>query len=287
MVRPSCSVRVHSDPWILGISLSGHHPSHALDKSQNPRPQKLVESTISHQLSTQKEGQKIGMVKSPPMIIVIVGGVVGGMSAAARARRLDENASITVLERGSYVSYANCGVPDALGNVVHPDSALVLQTEPALENRLPYDKLILAQGAQSFRPPIPGIHGENVLTLQTILDLAVVKYYIAQLGCRTAAIIGGGFIGLEAAENLRQLGLEVSVVEQNMTAPFDSDIAELLHAELRGGKRATHSPVHLVLEGRPDVPASLVIVAVGVKARVSLAQAAGLAIGNRACLLKG
>lgn len=269
------------------------------------------------------------MKSDSPIRIVIVGGVAGGMSAAVRARRLDESASIVVLEQGSFVSYANCGVPYALGEVIQSDSALVLNTETRLESRfnldirlrseclnidrenrkitvrdleadtayqLPYNKLILSQGAQSFRPTIAGINEPHIFTLQTIPDLAAIKQFITQYECRTAAVIGGGFIGLEAAENLRRLGLEVCIIEvgQQVFGPFDGDMAELLHSELRrnnvrlelGAKilrikaQEKDSPGRIILQDRSDVSADVVIVAVGVHARMSIAKAAGLAVGR-------
>ncbi|OQD79776.1 hypothetical protein PENANT_c044G08476 [Penicillium antarcticum] len=263
-----------------------------------------------------------------PLRIVIVGGVAGGMSAATRARRLDEDASILVLERGPFVSYANCGVPYALGGIIDSDSTLVLQTEIGLEGRfnidvrlqsellnidrqqyevnvrdiqrntiykLPYDKLILAQGAESFRPPIPGINQPQVFTLQTIPDLQSVRTYIAKNRCKDAAIIGGGFIGLEAAENLQKLGLGVSVIEKSthVFPPFDDDMAHILHKELESHdvqlhtgaiikeiKAAGVSSGSIVLSDGQVVPADIIIAAVGVRGRTAIAKNAGLRIGN-------
>lgn len=203
------------------------------------------------------------MPSKVPMRLVIVGGVAGGMSAATRARRLNETASITVFERGSYVSYANCGIPYALGGVIKDDAALVLQTPQALNDRfnidvqinkevlsidrenhtvdvrakgsesiqqVPYDKLILSQGAEPFRPPIGGIDLPNVFTLQTIPDLQKIKAYLAEHGGTRVAIIGGGFIGLEVADALHSLGLEISIVEYmpHVFPPLDADLAEPL-----------------------------------------------------------
>ncbi|KAJ6134769.1 hypothetical protein N7523_001091 [Penicillium sp. IBT 18751x] len=263
-----------------------------------------------------------------PLRIVIVGGVAGGMSAATRARRLDENASIIVLERGPFVSYANCGVPYALGGIIDSDSTLVLQTEIGLEGRfnidirlqsellnidrqqyeidvrgiqrntvykLPYDKLILAQGAESFRPPIPGISQPQVFTLQTIPDLQSVRTYISKNNCKHAAIIGGGFIGLEAAENLHELGLSVSIIEKSthVFPPFDDDMAQILrkelerhHVQLHTGaivkeiQAADSSSGSIILSDAQVVPADNIITAVGVRGRSAIAKNAGLQVGN-------
>lgn len=263
-----------------------------------------------------------------PIKIIIVGGVAGGMSAATRARRLNENASITVLERGSFVSYANCGVPYALGGVIESDKTLVLQTEAGLESRfnidirlqselveispqkheinvhdlqndnfykLSYDKLILAQGAESVRPPIPGMNLPQIFTLQTIPDLQRIRDFISKRSCKRAAVIGGGFIGLEAAENLHKLGLDVSMIESSshVFPPFDGDLAAILHKELENHNvhlltnekameiRSDQSSVIVQLSGSRFVAADIVIVAVGVRARSTIARAAGLHIGEK------
>ncbi|KAF7718744.1 Uncharacterized protein PECH_004274 [Penicillium ucsense] len=262
-----------------------------------------------------------------PLSIIIVGGVAGGMSAATRARRLDENASITVLERGSFVSYANCGVPYALGGVIDSDKNLVLQTEASLEARfnidirllselvevdpqtrrvnihdlesdnfykMSYDKLILAQGAQSVIPAIPGMGLAPILTLQTIPDLQKIREFISNNSCKRAAIIGGGFIGLEAAENIRKLGLDVSMVESSshVFPPFDDDLASIIHRELEShqvhlltNQKVTEiledrSSVKIQLSGGETLSADVVIVAVGVRARAQIAETAGLRVGR-------
>ena len=263
------------------------------------------------------------------MEIVIVGGVAGGMSAATRARRLDETASITVFEKGPYVSYANCGIPYALGGVIKDDASLVLQTPRSLGERfnidihvntevlsierqrcvinvrtmeeeatrqISYDKLILSQGAESFRPPIDGIDLPNVFTFQTIPDLERIRAFLSEHGSRHVAIIGGGFIGLETAENLHRLGLEITVIEYapQVFPPVDLDIAESIHAEIRRQNlrlllnaricriepAQADLPSMVVLADGEVVPADLVIVAVGVRARSLLAQQAGLKIGR-------
>ncbi|KAH7028417.1 FAD-dependent pyridine nucleotide-disulfide oxidoreductase [Macrophomina phaseolina] len=257
------------------------------------------------------------------MNIVIVGGVAGGMSAATRARRLDETARITVFEKGPYVSYANCGIPYALGKVIEDDGSLILQTPKSFADRFnidvrlnteaisidrekrlvhirttdteeqhqaPYDKLILSQGAEPFRPPIEGVGLPNVFTLQTIMDLQNIRYFISEHRVKRTTIIGGGFIGLEAAENLRKLGLEVTLLEytSHVFPPVDGDMAEPVHAELR------RNCVRLVLNARvqriqpgcivqasgEEIPTDLVLLAVGIRARTTLARQAGLKVGK-------
>ncbi|HMR14568.1 MAG TPA: FAD-dependent oxidoreductase, partial [Arachnia sp.] len=198
------------------------------------------------------------------MRIVIVGGVAGGMSAATRLRRLDENAEIVVLERSGYVSFANCGLPYHVGGVIEERSALLLQTPESLAARfrldvrvgteavavdpaaktvtartlatgdeqvLAYDKLILSPGARPVRPPIPGI--ERALSLRDVEDTDALVAAVAD--AKTAVVIGGGFIGVELAENLRHRGMDVTLVEATpqVMAPIDPELAALVHAELR------------------------------------------------------
>lgn len=264
-----------------------------------------------------------------PIRIVIVGGVAGGMSAATRARRLDEKASITVFEKGPYVSFANCGLPYALGGVIKEEAALILQTPKAFKERFnidvhdnsevvaidtanktvgvkaagsetlsqyPYDKLILAQGAEPFRPPVDGIDSPNVFTLQTITDLQNIKSYIASNLIKDVAIIGGGFIGVEVADALHGLGVKVSLIEYtpHIFPLLDADMTEPLQKELRqngvslllnariqtiiaakGGE-----PGQVTLSSHEPVPADLVIVSVGIRARTALAKQAGLTISK-------
>ncbi|KAH7184109.1 FAD-dependent pyridine nucleotide-disulfide oxidoreductase [Fusarium oxysporum] len=254
--------------------------------------------------------------------IVIVGGVAGGMSAATRVRRLDESAAITVFEQGDYTGFANCGIPYALGNVIKHDDALILRTPSDFkerfnidvhlrtevigidrENRLVnvrtvgtddirqvgYDKLILAEGAEAFRPPAARIELDNVVTMQTIPNLQKVRGLMSDLDIKHICIIGAGFIGMEVAENLRNLGFEVSMVEygSHVFPPIDADMAEILHTKLRSKgiqlflndtfKKIGKSCV--LLASGCEVLADLVILAAGVRARTSLAKQAGLKLG--------
>lgn len=266
--------------------------------------------------------------------LLIVGGVAGGMSAATRARRLCENAEIIVFESGQYVSYANCGVPYALGGVIKDDQSLVLQTPQSFKERYNidvhlgseviaidrprqeisvryghncsvtsyyYDYLILAQGAEATRLAIPGKDLRGVFTLQTIDDLERISKFIHINECERAVVIGGGFIGLEAAENIHNLGLNVSIIEYlpHVMPVADTEMAEPLHDELRRhgirlllnakveGIRADDmkrleivSPLMVDTSQGDSVYADIVLMCVGLKARTSLAVAAGLDIGT-------
>lgn len=264
-----------------------------------------------------------------PQRIVVVGGVAGGMSAATRARRLCESCSITVFEKGPYVSYANCGIPYALGGVIQDDASLLLNTPESFKGRFninvftmsevtaidrasknltvkslgsegsqsyPYDKLILAQGAESFRLPIEGANLPQVFTLQTIDDLQNIRKYITEHKCQRAAVIGGGFIGLETAENLQRLGLDVTIIEYlpHVFPPADTEMVEPIHAELRrqNVKLLLNAKAQTISKNEPGdimtvttsngdkVTADIVLMAVGVRARTALAAATGLTLGR-------
>ncbi|RSL95983.1 hypothetical protein CEP52_011717 [Fusarium oligoseptatum] len=261
--------------------------------------------------------------------VLIVGGVAGGMSCATRLRRLDEDAKITVVDKGPYVSYANCGIPYALGGVVESEGKLHVQTVDKLktwfnidartntelksiqrdektatildlssgeESSVPYDKLVLALGAESFVPPVEGVDSEHVFTLQTIPNLQEVQAMISKKGCHRAVVIGGGFIGLEAAENLRRLGIEVTIFEfdQHVFPIVDPEIGEVVDEELRKNgvnlklnARVTKitsasgaEPGLVFAEGQEPVPADLVIMAVGIRSRTAIPKEAGLESGR-------
>lgn len=261
--------------------------------------------------------------------VIIVGGVAGGMSAATRLRRLDESATITVFEKGPHVGYATCGIPFAIGNIIKDDNALISLTPEYFKERfnidvhvntevvsidrrneqvsvrvtgelksrnIAYDKLILSQGAEATRPPIDGEAQSHVVTLHTISDLHAVRRIMAEGEVGDVCIIGGGYIGIEAAENFRKLKLAVSIVEYtpHLMPGVDSDIAEILHAEVRcnGVALFLQSSVqeikrtHVVLTDGTKVPAQLVIVATGVVARTTLAQQAGLQVGPTGVLVE-
>ena len=202
------------------------------------------------------------------MKVIILGGVAGGASAAARSRRLDEQAEILVFERSGHVSYANCGLPYYIGGVITDEEELTLQTPESFYNRFridvrvkhevtaihpesktvsvknlttgevfeeSYDKLILSPGAKPAVPRLAGVDGERVFTLRTVEDTLRIKHFIDTHQPKSVVIAGGGFIGLEMAENLRELGLDVTIVQRpkQVLAPLDEDMAAALHNLLR------------------------------------------------------
>lgn len=255
------------------------------------------------------------------MRVVIVGGVAGGMSAATRMRRLDADAEIIVLEKSGHVSYANCGLPYFVGGVIEEEDALLLQTPASLHARfnldvriatevtsidpvaktvkiknwlkgeeyeLSYDKLILSPGASPVVPPIPGI--ERALTLRTVEDVEKIANRV-NAKPKSAVVIGGGFIGVEIAENLVHKGVPTTVVEASpqVLAPLDPEMATLVAKEMRKYGITLHLGVSakdvtattVVLSDETVLDAELVIMAIGVRPDTSLAKAAGLTIGTR------
>jgi NADPH-dependent 2,4-dienoyl-CoA reductase/sulfur reductase-like enzyme/peroxiredoxin family protein/TusA-related sulfurtransferase/rhodanese-related sulfurtransferase len=267
---------------------------------------------------------------SLPLRLVIVGGVAAGASAAARARRLSENASITVLERGPDVSFANCGLPYHIGGEIADRSRLAVQTPESLaqllnievrvraeavkidrarkvvvvrdlgaggaESELPYDKLVLAPGASPLRPPLPGIDDPRVLTLRNLQDMDRIK--AAARAARRVLVIGAGFIGLEMAEQLKQLGKEVAVVEaaDQVLPPLDREMAAPVEDALRaagvelvlGDAIAGFAPqgdaLEAALKSGRRLVADFVVLAIGVKPESGLAAAAGLDLGGRGAI---
>ena len=252
--------------------------------------------------------------------VIIIGGVAGGMSAATRLRRLDESAQITVIERSGYVSFANCGLPYHVGGVIEKREALLLQTPASLAARfrldvrvrhdavridrdrqvvvardlntgteleLAYDALILSPGASPVRPPIPGI--ERALSLRNVEDTDAMV--AAAEGAKTAVVIGGGFIGLEMAENLVHRGIKTAVVEATaqVMAPLDPEMVAPVHdrirrsgVDLRLGAGVTAIGEHdVTLANGEQLPADIVIAAIGVRPETGLAKASGLTIGPR------
>jgi len=194
--------------------------------------------------------------------VLIVGGVAGGATTAARLRRLDENIEIIMFERGEYISFANCGLPYYIGGAIEEREALLVQTPEAMKARfnidvkvknevlkvLPdtkevevkdlntgkiyresYDYLVLSPGSTPLKPPIPGIDAPNIFSLWNIPDTDAIKDYVTKNSFKKAIVVGGGFIGLEMAENLHSLGLEVSIVEMldQVMAPVDFEMAEI------------------------------------------------------------
>jgi NADPH-dependent 2,4-dienoyl-CoA reductase/sulfur reductase-like enzyme/rhodanese-related sulfurtransferase len=202
------------------------------------------------------------------MKYIIVGAVAGGASTAARLRRLDEHAEIVIFEKGNYISYANCGLPYYIGNVIKDRSKLFVQTATSFNSRFDidvridtevlsidkvaktitaknlvsgelykesYDKLVLSPGAEPIRPPLPGIESKGIFTLRNVTDTDHIKQYIADHNVRHAAIIGAGFIGLEMAENLQHAGLDVTIIEMGtqVLAPLDFPMAAIIQQHLQ------------------------------------------------------
>ena len=266
------------------------------------------------------------------MKVVIVGGVAGGATAAARIRRLDEQAEIVVFERSGYVSYANCGLPYFIGDVITDPAELTLQTPESFFSRFrvsmkvhhevtalhpdrktvsvtnletgetfeeSYDKLLLSPGARPTQPRLPGVGLDKLFTLRTVEDTLRIKDHITQHHPKSAVLAGGGFIGLELAENLRALGLEVTIVQRprQLMNPFDADMAALLHAEMRrNGVRLAlghtvegfvekDGGVDVLLKDEAPLHADMVVLAIGVTPDTALAREAGLALGIKGSIV--
>ncbi|MDK8796463.1 FAD-dependent oxidoreductase [Corynebacterium sp. MSK044] len=250
---------------------------------------------------------------------VIIGGVAGGMSTATRLRRNDENRYIIVLEASEYVSFANCGLPYYAGGVIKERDALLLQTPEALKQRfnidvraktravaidreaktvttdagdvIEYDELVLSPGATPFVPPIEGI--DRALTLRTVEDVDRIVEVIA--GKKSAAIIGGGFIGLELAENLRHRGMNTTVVEAGpqILGPLDLEMAQLVRERMeangvevrRNAQAQKVTEAGVVLSSGEEIAAEVVVAAVGVRPASELARDAGLEVAENGGIL--
>ena len=255
------------------------------------------------------------------MKIVIIGGVAGGMSAATRLRRLNEKAEIIVLEKSGYVSYANCGLPYFVGGVIENENSLLLQTPESLHQRfaldvrikseacsidkenktvqvknlvnnevyeLSYDKLILSPGASPVVPPITGV--EHSFTLRNVEDVERIVEQVAQKP-QSAVVIGGGFIGVEVAENLIHKSIKTTLIEATpqVLAPLDPEMATLVANEMTKhnidlileDSVVEITPQKVVLKSGREIPAQMVVLAIGVKPDISLAKNAGLTIGTR------
>ena len=264
--------------------------------------------------------------------IVIVGGVAGGATAAARLRRLDESAEITVIERTGFVSYANCGLPYYVGGVIPEKKSLTLQTPQSFKSRfnidvrvesevtaidrgnkrvtvrnladggeysLDYDKLILSPGAKAMVPDTPGVHSERVLKLRTVEDALEMRRRVVEEKPERVVVVGGGFIGLEAAENLAEAGVGVTILQRSeqVMPPLDWDMACELHAELRKNgvdlrfKHAvesyeeTENGIRVHVKGRESIDCAFVVLAVGVVPESELAKAAGLELGPKGSIM--
>lgn len=265
------------------------------------------------------------------MKVVIVGGVAGGATAAARIRRLDEHAEIVVFEKSGYVSYANCGLPYYIGGEIEDKRELTLQTPESFYARFrvdmrvhhkviavdvkaktvkvrnlasgevfseSYDKLILSTGARPIRPNFEGIDNERIFTLRTVEDTLRIKQFTEDKRPQSAVVVGGGFIGIEVAENLRRLGIEVTLVEAapQVMAPFDGDMAALIHAEMvRNGIKlmlgtmvegfTSEGGVTVRLKDREPQTADMAVLAIGVAPDTTLAKDAGLELGIKGSIV--
>lgn len=263
--------------------------------------------------------------------VLIVGGVAGGASAAARLRRLDEHAQIIMFERGEYISFANCGLPYYIGGDIKEKSALTLQTPLSFNARFnvdvriksevilintdekyvtvenhntgekyteSYDKLILSMGAEPIKPNIDGISSNKVFTIRNIPDTYKLKDYIEQNKPKTAVVVGGGFIGVEMAENLHAAGLEVSLVEMadQVIAPIDYDMACDVHRhiESKGVNLLLGNGVTKISDEEDslkitltngEINADLLVMAIGVKPESKIAKEAGIEVNERGCIV--
>jgi len=259
--------------------------------------------------------------------ILIVGGVAGGASAAARLRRLDENSEIILLERDEYISFANCGLPYYIGETIKDRDKLLVQTPESMKSRFnidvrnnsevttvdtqnkkvtikslakgvyeeSYDYLVLSPGAKAIRPNIPGIDGKKIFTLRNIPDTDTIKAYVDQGDAKSAVVIGGGFVGVEMAENLKERGLDVTLVEAapHIFAPFDTDMAVTLEKEmaengveliLNDGVKAfaeSNDGVEITLNSDTKLQADLVILAIGVVPDTAFLKGSGLEFGPK------
>lgn len=265
------------------------------------------------------------------MKVVIIGGVAGGATAAARLRRLNEAAEIVIIERTGYVSYANCGLPYYIGGVITDRTKLTLQTPESFWNRFRidvrvrqeavsidrgartvsirrlddgsvyaerYDKLILSPGARPVDPGVPGTDSERLFTLRTVEGTFRIHDFVEREHPQTATIVGGGFIGLEMAENLRERGLDVTVVQRgsHLMPTLDQDMAAILHNHLRKhgirvmldanvtGFSALNGSIRTALAEGAPLDADLAIMAVGVAPESTLAREAGLELGLRGAI---
>jgi NADPH-dependent 2,4-dienoyl-CoA reductase/sulfur reductase-like enzyme/rhodanese-related sulfurtransferase len=265
----------------------------------------------------------------PNRRVVIVGGVAGGASCAARLRRVDEQASILMLERGPYVSFANCGLPYYVGDVIQEEPKLLLATPELFRRRFNidvrtehevtaidrgarevevrdlgtgrvyregYDALVLSPGAVPIRPSIPGADLPGVFTLRTIPDSRAIREWIESTNARRAVVVGGGFIGLEMAENLEHRGLEVTIVEMaaQLMPPLDEEMAEYVRAKVAahvkhvqlgdgvaGFDRAPDGSLVVRTQKGACFAADLAILSIGVRPETDLARKAGLELGAR------
>ncbi|HOD92934.1 MAG TPA: FAD-dependent oxidoreductase [Clostridia bacterium] len=259
--------------------------------------------------------------------VVIIGGVAGGASAATRLRRLDEQAKITIIEKGEYISYANCGLPYHIGNVIKQRSSLLLLTPEVMkqkynidvfikqeviridrtnkkitimksdksEYQMDYDKLIISTGSSPIKPLIPGIDSNRIMTLWSVPDTDRIKAYISDKKVKSAVVVGGGFIGLEMAENLKAIGLNVTIVEMlnQVMTPLDYEMAQLIHENIeQSGVRLIlnngvssfsekGTGINVCLKDGEELYTDLVLLSIGVRPNSDIAKAAGLSLNAK------
>jgi NADPH-dependent 2,4-dienoyl-CoA reductase/sulfur reductase-like enzyme/rhodanese-related sulfurtransferase len=260
------------------------------------------------------------------MNYIIVGAVAGGASTAARLRRMDEKANIILFEKSDYISYANCGLPYYIGDVIKDRNKLFVQTATSFKSRFAidvrvrtevtsidpvnktvtatdllsgrsysedYDKLVLSPGAEPVRPPLPGINERGIFTLRNVADTDFIRAYVQKFPFGKAVIIGGGFIGLEMAENLHNIGMDVSIVEManQVMAPLDYPMAAIVQQHIRSkvnlyldaaveGFERNGDQLKVFIKDDEPLEADIVILSIGVRPDTRLAAMAGLRIGN-------
>ena len=266
------------------------------------------------------------------MKVIIVGGVAGGASCAARLRRLDEKAEIVVFERSGYISYANCGLPYYIGGAITDPEELTLQTPQSFNARFNvamkvnhevtaidpvkktvtvknllsgeifeenYDKLVLSPGAKPTRPALSGVELDRVFTLRTVEDTFRIKKFIEEKSPKSAVLAGGGFISLELAENLMELGMDVTIVQRprQLMNPLDWDMAAFVHAKARKqgmnlklgytveGFEARGDRVDVLIKDNAPLTADMVVLAIGVSPDTRIAADAGIQLGIKGSIL--
>ncbi len=260
------------------------------------------------------------------MRVIIIGGVAGGATAAARIRRLDEKAEIIIFEKSGYISYANCGLPYYIGGVIEDKEELTLQTPESFWERFnidvrvqnealeinpenktvtvkniktgevyteSYDKLLISTGAKPTRPQMQGIDLDNVFTLRTVEDTYNIKDFVDECKPKSAVVVGGGFIGLEVAENLNEMGVDVTILQRpdHLLNTLDYDMATLVHSRFRKngvklkfgvsvqGFEKAEKGVDVLIKGEEPINADMVLLAIGVTPDSTLAKNAGLDLG--------
>ena len=266
------------------------------------------------------------------MKVVIIGGVAGGATAAARIRRLDEKAQILVFEKSGYVSYANCGLPYYIGGVIEDPDALTLQTPESFWKRFQiemrvrhevtainpekqtvkvknlntgetfeesYDKLLIATGAKPVWPDLPGIRSEKLFTLRTVEDTFRIREFVEKNQPKSVVLAGGGYIGLELAENFREMGMDVTIVQRpkQLMNPLDSDMAAFVHGKMRSrgvklmlghgvtGFEENQKGIRVLLKDGETLEADMAILAIGVTPDSHLAREAGLELGLKGSIV--